>query len=211
MKRARPGFTLIELMMVVLVIGLLVVMLVPVIGAVKKAVRTQATQSMIWEIDSAIGLYKDAFGDYPPSGKPAGANWSSYDEGWFKRDGGKMHLVGYKEGFRPNGTTSTHSAAPGPGPGATFLVYFLFGPSRFGWSPQEHSVSAGWTPPYGLDKYLSKKPVTNDGHVGGGVYHCATQPYFVFEDAFGLTGAKFRGAILYLRANAQNRSLMVGG
>ena len=219
MKRAKSGFTLIELMMVVLVISLLVVMLVPVIGAVKKAVRISMTENRIWEIDAAIGLYKDTFGDYPPSGKPAGADWSSYPEGWFERDDAKMHLFGYPEGFHPNGSRATHPEnrfIPSPGPGATYLAYFLFGPMRFGWSPENHDgISVNWTPPNGLERYLSDKAVTNENHNydlnGNSVYHCNTQPYLVLEDAFGLTGSRFCGAILYLRADVRNRSPMVGG
>jgi len=214
MKRVKPGFTLIEMMMVVLVISLLIVMLVPVIGAVKKAVRISMTEGRIWEIDSAICLYKDTFGDYPPGGRPplpAGdLSWSGYPDGWFPLDPGKQYLRGYQL-FNPNYTDPDgNGPMPSQGPGALFLTYFLFGPQHFGWDPGEHGVSVNWTAPDGLNKYMSKKPVTNDGHYGDGVYRCATSPYYVFEDAFGLTGAGFRGAILYLRADVRNRSPMVG-
>ncbi|NIA21543.1 MAG: prepilin-type N-terminal cleavage/methylation domain-containing protein [Anaerolineaceae bacterium] len=202
MRRAKPGFTLIELMMVVLIIGLLIVMLVPAVSAVKKAVRTQATQNMIWEIDSAIGLYKDTFGDYPPSGKPLGADWSGYPDGWVPDDPSAT-AAGHNPGYGPFDVNNGGGA-----PGGQYLTYFLFGPERLGWTTSEHGVSASWTPPQGLEKYLTKKPLRNIGHSSH--YYYITPPYWYFEDAFGLTGYKFRGAILYLRANTQNRSPMVG-
>ena len=208
MRKPKSGFTLIELLMVVLVIGLLVVMLVPAIGAVKRAVRISMTETRIWEIDSAIDLYKDIFGDYPPSGKPAGVTWN-YPKGWVPDDP-SASAEGHNPGYGPfdvnNSYDQAHVATP---PGGQYLTYFLFGPTRFGWTTDKHGVSANWTPPAGLERYLTERPLRNIGHSDH--YYYVTPAYWFFEDAFGLTGNRFCGAILYLRANIQNRSPMVGG
>ena len=209
MRKRKSGFTLIELMMVVLVIGLLVVMLVPAIGAVRRAVRSQMTASMIWEIDSAIKLYKDTFGDYPPSGKPTDADWSKYPKGWIPPDPSAEAAA---RGYEPFDVSKDYaSAGVAIPPGGQYLTYFLFGPERFGWTPDdaERGVNVAWSPPAGLESYLSDKPLRNIG-VSTTYPLYGTPAYWFFEDAFGLTGYKFRGAILYLRANTQNREPVVG-
>jgi len=206
MKRVKPGFTLIELLMVVLVIGLLVVMLVPAIGAATRAVRTSMTESMIWEISSAIDLYKDTFGDYPPSGKPADADWSQYPDGWVPDDPSAAAAgVGYGPFEVKRDYAGQGDRTP---PGGQYLTYFLFGPTRFGWTRDDHQVNVEWSPPAGLERYLTDKPLRNIGTSTTYPLY-GTPAYWFFEDAFGLTGYKFRGAILYLCANTQNREPMV--
>ncbi len=208
MRRRKSGFTLIELLMVVLVIGLLVVMLVPAVGAVKRAVRTSMTESRIWEIDSAIGLYKDTFGDYPPSSKPSEVTWN-YPKGWVPLDPAAS-AAGV--GYGPFNVNKDYGQGNNTPPGGQYLTYFLFGPTRFGWTTEQHGVPVNWAPPAGLERYLTKKPVALVGSSG-----TSPQPYYVipaywyFEDAFGLTRHRFLGTILYMRANTQNRSPMVGG
>ncbi len=198
MRRRESGFTLIELLMVVLVIGLLVVMLVPAVGAVKRAVRISMTETRIWEIDSAIGLYKDTFGDYPPSGKPYDVVWN-YPRGWVPDDPSASAAGSGYGPYDINDSRQWLSTVPG----GQFLTYFLFGPMRFGWVPEQHGVSVNWAPPAGLERYLTKKPLRNIGHSNH--YYYVTPPYWYFEDAFGLTGRRFAGAILYLRANTRYR------
>jgi len=204
MGNRRQGFTLIELLMVVLIIGLLVIMLVPVVSAARMTVLSHMTESRIWEIDNAVARYREVFGDYPPSGKPTGADWGGYPKGVFEM---KEYLKDYSEYqyFDPNyeqGGTNLARRSPG----VCYLVYFLFGPNGTGWNPTTHKVSAGWTPPSGLTRYLSKDVVPNDKADGSSDF--GWRPYYVFEDAFGLSGggvAPYQGAILYLRANPRVR------
>ena len=159
------------------------------------------TETRIWEIDSAICLYEDTFGDYPPSGKPVGVTWN-YPAGWVPLDPSASAAGAGYGPFDVNKEYVWHDNSQPPG--GQYLTYFLFGPTRFGWTTEQHGVSVNWTPPAGLERYLTKKPLRN---IGSSSY--TTPAYWYFEDAFGLTGYRFRGAILYLRANTQNRSPMV--
>ncbi|HOI54461.1 MAG TPA: prepilin-type N-terminal cleavage/methylation domain-containing protein [Phycisphaerae bacterium] len=203
MRNRRQGFTLIELLMVVLIIGLLVIMLVPVVSGAATVVKSHMTESRIWEIDNAVARYREVFGDFPPSGKPTGADWTDYPDGIFEM---KEHLKTYS-GYKYFDVDYTGaSGQPGRGPGTHFLVYFLFGPNGTGWNPTTHKVSAGWTPPSGLTRYLSKDVCPNEIVSTGNGYNVSQRPYYVFEDAFGLvSGSSYQGAILYLRANPRVR------
>ncbi len=203
MASRRQGFTLIELLMVVLIIGLLVTMLVPVVSGARMTVLSHMTEGRIWEIDNAVCRYREVFGDYPPSGKPDGADWSDYPDGIFEM---KDYLKAYSAYKYFDVDYTGGSGQPARGPGTHFLVYFLFGPNGTGWSPTTHKVSAGWTPPSGLGRYLSKDVCPNEIVSTGNGYNLTHRPYYVFEDAFGLvSGTSFQGAILYLRANPRVR------
>lgn len=61
------GFTLVELLIVIVIIGLLVALLVPAItGAVRRA-KDAAVTSEIQELAQALADFKSRYGDYPPS------------------------------------------------------------------------------------------------------------------------------------------------
>jgi prepilin-type N-terminal cleavage/methylation domain-containing protein len=61
----RHAFTLIELLTVVLIISLLVAILIPVIGKVRKAGYEAATRAQMIKISTAIEAYQADFHDYP--------------------------------------------------------------------------------------------------------------------------------------------------
>ena len=67
-RRRRPrGFTLVELLVVVVIIGILVALLVP---AIANAVRTANNARVTGEINTmstALAAFKDKYGEYPPS------------------------------------------------------------------------------------------------------------------------------------------------
>jgi general secretion pathway protein G len=65
--RRRPGFTLIELMVVVVIIALLVALLVPAVLAGIRTARNAAVQTEISLLATALVQFKSAYGDYPPS------------------------------------------------------------------------------------------------------------------------------------------------
>jgi general secretion pathway protein G len=65
--RRRPGFTLVEMLVVITILGILVALLVPVIAG---AVRTANEARVTGEINvmaQALASFKNKFGDYPPS------------------------------------------------------------------------------------------------------------------------------------------------
>lgn len=67
-RRARAGFTLIELMVVIVILGMLVALVGPrLMGQTDKA-KVQAAKAQIENFSMALKLYKLEFGSYPKSG-----------------------------------------------------------------------------------------------------------------------------------------------
>ncbi len=66
--RARcGGFTLLELMAVIVILGILIAVLVPRLGQAKETVKEKQTRALLAQIDAALSEYENQFGDYPPS------------------------------------------------------------------------------------------------------------------------------------------------
>jgi len=85
----RRGFTLIEIMLVVIIIGILVAMLVPnIAGRSEQARKTAARTDIESNLSTALDLYKMDVGQYPtteqglsalitqPTASPVPAQWS---------------------------------------------------------------------------------------------------------------------------------------
>lgn len=94
-KRAQKGFTLIEIMVVIVILGVLAALVVPNIMGRPDEARVTAAQSDIRSISNALDLFKlDNFG-YPttdqgleglvtkPSGSPEPKNWNP--DGYLKK------------------------------------------------------------------------------------------------------------------------------
>jgi prepilin-type N-terminal cleavage/methylation domain-containing protein len=63
----RSGFTLIEVLMVVIIIGILVALLLPAIQAAIRAGKNGAVSAEINQLAQAMSAFKSKYGDYPPS------------------------------------------------------------------------------------------------------------------------------------------------
>ncbi len=73
----RIAFTLIELLVVISIIAVLAAMLLPAIGMVRDAARSQVCQSNLRQVGMAVSTYAgDADGLIPPSSRPA---WTPID------------------------------------------------------------------------------------------------------------------------------------
>ncbi|MEZ6138205.1 MAG: prepilin-type N-terminal cleavage/methylation domain-containing protein [Pirellulaceae bacterium] len=69
--RLRGGFTLVEVLVVIAIIGVVVAMLVPTLGyAIRKSNET-ALAMEVSAIEVAIIKYRDKYGEYPPDGSSA--------------------------------------------------------------------------------------------------------------------------------------------
>jgi prepilin-type N-terminal cleavage/methylation domain-containing protein len=66
-RRLSRGFTLVELMVVIGIMGMLVMLLVPVVASARMIAAKAATTNTIRQISGGLEAYKVDFGEYPPS------------------------------------------------------------------------------------------------------------------------------------------------
>lgn len=69
-NRTRPGFTMVELLIVVVIIGILISLLLPVIGNIREKARKTASRALIDGLSAALERYHIDFDEYPPSTLP---------------------------------------------------------------------------------------------------------------------------------------------
>jgi general secretion pathway protein G len=67
--RRKDAFTLFELLIVVLIIGLLAALLFPVTRAVNRIKLTSRARAELAQLESSIDSYKEKIGVYPPDNK----------------------------------------------------------------------------------------------------------------------------------------------
>lgn len=63
---ARRGFTLVEMLVVITIIGILVALLIPTVGGVMKRTRNAAMAVELQDLSRALEAYKSFANDYPP-------------------------------------------------------------------------------------------------------------------------------------------------
>lgn len=69
--RSRAGFTLIEILAVLLILSILVTFLVRQVGSGQKAMQVESTRALLTQIGGMIDEYYDEMGAYPPSTFPS--------------------------------------------------------------------------------------------------------------------------------------------
>jgi prepilin-type N-terminal cleavage/methylation domain-containing protein len=63
----RAGFTLIEVLAVIVILGILMIVLLPRLTEMGRHAEAKATAARLVQIGAAIDQYEGRFGDYPPS------------------------------------------------------------------------------------------------------------------------------------------------
>lgn len=66
-SQTRAGFTLIEILAVILIVGILATILISQLGGAEEAARVQSTRQALGRLEAALKAYEVEFGDYPPS------------------------------------------------------------------------------------------------------------------------------------------------
>jgi prepilin-type N-terminal cleavage/methylation domain-containing protein len=97
MFRKKPGFTIIEIMIVVLIIVILISILIPAIGTMRERARAAATRSRMGTISTGLEQYKSDVGFYPPS-SPGTFKSSVTNKNLYLNSGSSMlseALIGY--------------------------------------------------------------------------------------------------------------------
>lgn len=68
LMKKREGFTLVELMVVVVIIGILIAIAIPIYGGIQARARRNACYANQRIIDGAIAMYYAEEGEYPATG-----------------------------------------------------------------------------------------------------------------------------------------------
>ena len=77
MKTIRRGFTLVELLVVITIIGILIALLLPAVQAAREAARQAQCLNNMRQLGLAVNNYESTFGVYPPAGIGYGCTHSS--------------------------------------------------------------------------------------------------------------------------------------
>lgn len=117
----RGGFSLIELLIVIVIIGILLALVLPAISGVRLRARMAEVSSEISQLDAAIAKFRSVYNVDPPSSlliPAAGGSWTPVDRS-------KVRTIWPQFDFSTNGGLANGSAIHLNG--AECLVFFLGG------------------------------------------------------------------------------------
>ena len=207
-SRLRFGFTIIELMVVIVIIAILIGILVPAISKVRQTARDAEARKDISDLEQAIAQFKVSFGIEPPSRITLYAQPGDWDSMTYapdnKRDKGIVRQIWPKFDFATcggasNGTTfyGTAMTTPINLNGAECLVFFLGGLI---------DPASGAFVGFGKDPArpfaLSSAPASGAIPPAGYLYITNREgPFFEFKGARNTTTGQFTGRLTDVNNN----------
>ena len=113
--RRRPGFTLVELLVVIGIIAVLVGLLMPALGAARRSANDTVCKSNLRQIGIAMRMYTEAYKGHlpyawiaPQTFTVTGTDFTNRDVFWWVR----LQLDGYLPGMDDPGTTKSVTVCP---------------------------------------------------------------------------------------------------
>src|ERR1700744_4071164 len=94
-REKQAGFTLMELLTVIAVIGILTAFTIPVLRGVQRSAKISRVKAELQQVETALENYKSRYGFYPPSNS-SGSAASLFNPLYYELSGVTNVMVGLK-------------------------------------------------------------------------------------------------------------------
>lgn len=167
----RGGFTLVEMLVVISIIGVMMSLLLPAVGAAREAARRIQCANNLKQIGLAIRIYHDTYGRFPTNGNYFWTGQSRNSHTWYNTSRGSMFvkLMPFLE-QDPLYNQMNFSLA-----GATEPVQFEHQFAQSGKKLKSHIIPTFICPSANVDPYLDGMDPRLDAAIGCYAYSLGAQ------------------------------------